>query len=769
MAKSPFRPGRAKTVCAATAAAALLWAAAPSLANGEEAAPAPTVTDLGPAAVGTAVNGAELVGDNLYLVSRQAVPANLATLNLSSRTVTDVSTIPTGIEGWAATAVNDGRDLYFGMHTPADLYHYDTAEATLDPEPVATFSRELLVMDQAAAPDDTIYVAGMARGTSGGVYAFDPATHAVEDLGTPVPGQRYVRSIAANEERVFVGIGPAASIQYRDREGGAWTAIEIPELDGESFVYDIAVEGKYLTFGTEPGGLFGVVDLETGEVTVVPVPSGRTVDSIVMDGTTAYFTVRPEGILFSYDITTGTLTELATPSPGAEHRKLFVSDGAVVGVGGAGDVWRYSLADGSVDVLDSIESGMPRSPERGAQSLTVLKGDPYVGGHWGIQRHDGTSGTSTRFPIAGETKTMLGIEDKLFASIYPSSQVWTYDPDASATSQLAQIRDNQMRPRASHYNEATNSLFVGTREVYGNVGGAVSVIDPDTGDISTHRDIVVDQTPVSFTSTNTTAFIGHEIHGEVHPATTSEAHLVSWDIPGATKGWDIVPVPGSPAITGLAAYGTPNGPVVYGLTSDGWVFAADPATGEVINRIKAGSRATDLVVSGSGVHALINGGIFKIADHAPGIGLELVDRGSFTHLAVDDTDDFRLYPVGIRTIDGVSQARLFAVETPPSHAVIRWSVESPDGTALSGSTFRVELPDDSTVTVEDNGPLDADPDNGAFLFVDEQFGQYSIQQRHATDGYLVDRRTRHAMATLDRPSPTALVYTNRELPGKAGR
>ena len=763
MSPSKFQTVRVSATCIA-ATAAMTLAAAPPLATAEDASPAPSVVDLGPAAVGTAVNGAELVGDDLYLVSRQAVPANLATLNLSSDTVTDVTNVPTGIEGWAATAVNDGRDLYFGMHTPADLYHYDTVEATLDSEPAATFPRELLVMDQAAAPDDIIYVAGMARGASGGVYAFDPATRAVEDLGTPVPGQRYVRSIAANEKTVFVGMGPAASIQYRDRDGGAWTAIEIPELEGESFVYDIAVAGRYLTFGTEPSGRFGVVDLVTGEVTVVPVPSGRTVDSIVMDGTTAYFTARPDGVLFSYDIATSTLTELATPSPGAEHRKLFVSDGDIVGIGGAGDVWRYSLTDGSVDVLDSIESGMPRSPERGAQSLGVLEGDAYVGGHWGIQRHDGTAGTSTRFPIAGETKTMVGTAGSLFASIYPSSQVWTYDPAAESTSQLAQIRGNQMRPRTSHYNEATGSLLVGTREVYGNVGGAVSVIDPETGDISTYRDLVVDQTPVSLTSINSTAFVGHEIYGEVHPATTTEAHLISWDIPSAAKGWDIVPVPDAPAITGLVSYGTPDGPVVYGLTSDGWLFAVDPATGEVIDRTRVGSRATDLVVSGSGVHALVNGGIFKIVDHAPGIGLELVDRGSFTHLAVDDTDDFDLYAVGIRTVDGASQARLFAVEMPATHAVIRWVVESSEGTLLGGSTFRVERPDDSTVVVADNGPLDADPDDGAFHLLGDQFGQYSVQQRHAPDGYLVDRRTRHAVATVDIPSPGTLVYTNRNRP-----
>lgn len=763
MSISGFRLCRLVSIGAATVALSLAGQFSPA-ANAEDPRSASTVADLGPAVVGTAVNGAELVGDKLYLVSRQAVPANLATLDLSSRTVVDVTDIPSGIEGWAATAVNGGRDLYFGMHTPADLYHYDTVSATLDTQPVATFPRELLVMDQTAAPDDVIYVAGMARGASGGVYAFNPATRAVEALGTPAPGQRYVRSIAADENRVYAGMGPAASIRYRDRNGGDWATIDVPELTGESFVYDIAVAGRYLTFGTEPSGLFGMVDLETNHVTVVPVPGGRTVDSIVMDGTMAYFTVRPDGVLYSYDIVTGTLTELATPSPGAEHRKLFVSKGDIIGVGGAGDVWRYSLADGSVDLLDAIESGMPRSPERAAQSLTVMEGYAYVGGHWGIQRHDDTTGSSTRFAIPGETKTMVGVRGTLFASIYPSSQVWTHDPDTGSTQLLAQIRDNQMRPRTSHYNKATDSLLVGTREVYGNVGGAISVVDPDTGDISTHRDLVTDQTPVSLTSINSTAFVGHEIHGEVHDPTTTEAHLVGWDIASASTTWDVVPVPDSPAITGLAAYGTPDGPAVYGLTSNGWLFAVDPQSGEVIERIKTGSRASDLVEAGGAVHALIDGSIFRIVDHAPGVELELVDPGAFTHLAVDDTDDFRLYAVGIRSVDGVSQARLFVVEMGPTHPVIRWSVSSSDGEELQGSTFRVKRPGTSTEEVMDNGPLDRDPDDGQFLIVGEDFGRYFVRQLRAAPGYLVDRRTRHVVATATRPSPESMVFVNRPHP-----
>lgn len=52
------------------------------------------------------------------------------------------------------------------MHTPADPYHYDVETGTLTTRPVATFSRELLIMDQEAATNDVIYIAGMARGAS---------------------------------------------------------------------------------------------------------------------------------------------------------------------------------------------------------------------------------------------------------------------------------------------------------------------------------------------------------------------------------------------------------------------------------------------------------------------------------------------------------------------------------------------------------------------------------------------------------------------------
>lgn len=742
--------------------------AAATLPLGAKAAPIvePTVIDLGPAVVGTAVNGAELIGDELFLVSRQSVPATLTRLSLTDGQATQVTSIPTGIEGWAATAVNGGEDLYFGMHTPADLYHYDVTTGTLSTSPVATFPRELLVMDQVAAPDDVVYIAGMARGASGGVYAFDPATGTTEDLGTPVVGQRYVRSIEADDERVYVGMGPAASIQYRDRDGGTWTEIPVPELATESFVYDMALSDGYLTFGTEPSGLFGVVDLATLDVEVISVPDGRTIDSIVTDDTHAYFTSRPDGTLWSYELATGTLTDLGIPSIGAEHRKLFRSGDDIIGVTGAGDVWIKDLPTGTVDLMTSIETGMPRSPERAAQSLYVFGGDPYVGGHWGIQRHDGTSGTSIRFPVPGETKTMTSNDTHLLSSIYPSSQAWTYDPDSEELSFLAQIRDNQMRPRTSLYNDYTGKLLVGTRETYGNVGGAISVIDPETGEIDTYRDLVVDQAPRSLATIDGTAFIGHEILGEVHVPTTTEAHLISWDIETGTKNWDIAPVPGAAEISGVATYNTSEGPRLYGLTTTGYLFEVDPATGELLNGTKPGTSATDLIANELGVFALINGGIFRVDTESDTLAIELVDRGAFTHIAVDDTDPYRIYAIGLRTVDGISQARLFALEMKPTASVLRWTVVDANGDPMAGSSFRVIAPDDTEVLVADNGPLDVDPDTGEVAYLSSQFGHHKVQQRSGADGYLLDRGTQHARTTVDDPSSEELLFKNRPQPGK---
>src|SRR5690606_5319680 len=100
--------------------------------------------------------------------------------------------------------------------------------------------------------------------------------------------------------------------------------------------------------------------------------------------------------------------------------------------------------------------------------------------------------------------------------------------------------------------------------------------------------------------------------------TTTEARLVSWNIEAAEKGWDIVPVPGAPAINALATTNTANGPILYGTTDTGWVFSVDPATGEVIDRVKPATRANDLVVNSTGVYTLMNGGIFRISSEADG-------------------------------------------------------------------------------------------------------------------------------------------------------
>lgn len=66
------------------------------------------------------MNGSELIGDEFFLVSRQAVPATLTRLSLTDGAATQVTTVPSGIEGWAATAVNDGADLYMAC-TPRPI------------------------------------------------------------------------------------------------------------------------------------------------------------------------------------------------------------------------------------------------------------------------------------------------------------------------------------------------------------------------------------------------------------------------------------------------------------------------------------------------------------------------------------------------------------------------------------------------------------------------------------------------------------------------
>lgn len=309
-----------------------------------------------------------------------------------------------------------------------------------------------------------------------------------------------------------------------------------------------------------------------------------------------------------------------------------------------------------------------------------------------------------------------------------------------------------MRPRIVHHDATTNTLLVGTRPVYGQLGGALSLVEPDSGSTQTFRNVVQDQSPTALTSIDGVAYIGTEIQGELAPPTTTEGKLAAWDIRTRKKNWEVVPVPGAHTVTSLATVPDAGHPVIYGSANNGTVFVVEPATGDVLFTAKPGTTALQLSVLDGVVYGLSNKGVFRVEEKDGGYSVSPVVSGSYQWLAADDSSDTRLYATGVRPVDGVNEARLFAIDLPPRDGSLTWSVVDDDGKALGGSSFELTGPDGAALTVRDNQAPDEDPGDGAFLIEDAQFGDYSLAQVGAAPAYKCDEAPREVSISVQHPA-----------------
>lgn len=535
-----------------------------------------SLEQIGPASLAVPIVTAELIDGSVYVVTRGLQPALLGEFDLETRTVDSHYELPTGSGAWGSTSINGGADLYVGTYGVADLYRFQTGSIQLSR--VARFDDESFVMDiDAHAGDQQVYAGTYPTAN---IYEYDQSTDEVRSLGTANPEEAYVRSVAVTADTVFAGVGSHADLVAIDRESGEKRHVLPPELESDSFVYDLEATADVVVAGTEPSGRLAVIDAsDYSDYEIVEPADQRTVDAATIVDGTVYFTTRTAGAVYEYETATGDLTRLATPSPGDETRELFERDGRLVGAAGSGAVWSYDLDDGTVTVTDLQKAGLPAQAEP-PQSMTLLDGKPVVGGHWRFTVHDPETGDRTQFRTYGEPKAMTSVDGVLYQAIYPGGIVAKYDPATGDVTRTATVDHQQNRPRDIHYDNQSETLFIGTRPQYGFLGGALVAYDPMADEIvGVHRDLVQDQSIAAVTTARDTAFVGTEIYGGIGAEPVAdEAKLAAVDPETLEKQWEMAPVPDASVVRHLVTSpDTSDGRNrVYGVTNGGVFFAVDP-------------------------------------------------------------------------------------------------------------------------------------------------------------------------------------------------
>ncbi|MBT2227204.1 PQQ-binding-like beta-propeller repeat protein [Nonomuraea sp. NEAU-A123] len=541
----------------------------------------PGVETFGPASVTGAIVGAVVHEGHAYVVERGPKPPVLADIDLATRKVVRSVTLPDGpavgeAEGGWATAVSGGK-IYVGTYPVPDLYSFDPA--TGEVKRLHSFGKNGgFVWSLTAAPDGTLYAGTYPDGK---VWEYVPSTGAVRDFGVLVPGERYVRAVAADAEHVYAGLLDKAQLMSIDRATGAVTRL----ATGPTGFGAVAEHGDRVLAAS--GGT--LIDVrKDGTDAKQPTLAEGSLDmlTVAADGT-VYTTTRPDGAVYRYRPGDTTLTKIAEPpSPGDETRRLqLLDDNTLFGVSGSGGMWWLDLRTGKSEFVDLIEAGLPAGAERPQSMLLVPNRALYIGGHFSMEVRDLRTGDKRRFRLPGEPKDLVRRGNKIYAAMYPSGQILSIDIRTDEVRGLGYLGHDQQRPWDIEYDPLTDKLLVASAPLGAKLSGALSVVDPDTGKMDVYVDVIPGQSLMSLSLGFGVVYLGGDVlGGGGTPPVKTSASVAAFDLRKRKVLWQIDPVPGYRTFQDIKV----NHGLLYGVykrDSGAWI-ALDLKTKQVVHQGK---------------------------------------------------------------------------------------------------------------------------------------------------------------------------------------
>ncbi|MFJ4885222.1 PQQ-binding-like beta-propeller repeat protein [Streptomyces sp. NPDC088731] len=572
---------------AAGLVAALGLTGQPAAADGR---PTARITDLGPAVVQFSLMSAVLIGDTVYIGSRNVDPVRVIALHLPTRTVVAGTDLTNGHSVQALAADPAGRYLYAGVLQKADvgkpnLFRWDLTTPGTPAEPIGRIGdRDVRAL--AVAPDGVLYAVGGGADTAPALWEWDPATRRVRDAGTPGPEGTLVRAVAATGTTVFLGAGTTfngggdtgrATLYAYDRSTGTFTSVAPREMEKDPSVRDLAVMGGTLVVGsagsTEPSkvALMDLVDLSSY---TVATSTGTVAKLFTEIDDTVYFA--GEDGIHAYDRRTDTIAPVEFDGPDlGEIWGVDGRDGKIVVTSAFGFVAEIDPAARTSAVIDLADAGAPRTPQT-AMGLAVGNGHVYVGGTGTIARHSLRSGEVVNLRAPGEAKDMVVHGGALYTGQYNSEGIWRHDPRHDLRMhQVADFPHEQNRPLDVALDRKNGLVLVGVQSDTEG-GGSLWTYHPRTGRSRCFVDPVdAMQCVRGVASQDGVAYLG----GDNTLATGPRSTVVAFDPVRGEELWRIDPR----QTAGTAALAV-RGRHLYGLSRKGGLFVIDLRRRTLVHR-----------------------------------------------------------------------------------------------------------------------------------------------------------------------------------------
>jgi hypothetical protein len=484
---------------------------------------------------------------------------------------------------WGMCVAKDGC-VYIG----GDGYLHRYNPKTTEVENLGVAIQGETYLWRVAADDDGNVYGGTYPG--GKVFQYNISAGTFRDYGSMVMGESYARSLDVGpNNKVYVGMGSQeAAVIELDTLTGDRRKLSLPkDLAQNKFVYDLDVVGTKLFARFVDSKTLLVYDLQREEC-IDRIEQAAGLDVSPPSADDKVYLIR-DNVLYTYDLNTLKLTptpmtiktgardfgwmELNEPDfPGKSLVSVF-----------SGGYWVYNPQTQKHKTVKVQLEGQPVA----IQSLA--SGDDgriYIGGYFagGFAYFDPSTQYLSDCRGFGQSENMMYFKDKLYLGVYTGANIYRYDPQEPWASGMNPTHlfalEAHLQDRPFSFTKTESKLVIGTVPTYGQLGGALTLYDPETDAHETYRNVVPDQSPISLAYHNGLIYGGTSVWGGLGvPPKEKHGKLFIWDTRTKETVWEGIPVEGEKAVAALTFDG--NGDL-WGLTS-GQLFKFETESKRFVN------------------------------------------------------------------------------------------------------------------------------------------------------------------------------------------
>lgn len=634
---------------AGLAAAMGMATSGPAAATGTPPAAGTTdIIDLGPAVVQFSLMSSLLVGDIVYIGSRNLDPVRIIAFHVPSGRVVGETVLDTGYSIQALAADSTGRYLYAGVlqnavGTLPNLYRWDLASLSTKATPIGRIG-DRDVRDLSVAPNGRLYAVGGGSATKPALWEYDPATGQVLSLGIPDTGATLARAVAATDETVFFGAGSTlggggsagrACLWAYNRAAQTFTQVTPTEMLADPSIRELAILGDKLVVSSAAStqqSKVALMDLANPASYSVATSIGKTAKNFTSTGGQVYFA--NETGLCAYSVASNSVSQLALNGPSlGEIWGVDARNNRILATSGYGFVAEIDPSTGTMAVTDLGEAGASATPQT-VMGIAAGAGFAYVGGNGVIARHSLATGEVVNLQSQGEAKDAVIVDGVLYTGQYSSQGLWKYDPlGGQPIHQAADFPAAQNRPLDVCWDHV-NKLVLVAAQSDTEGGGSFWTYDPATGTKQCFINPIDNRQLLRAVATRDgVAFVGGGL-----PTLEGPGTIVAFDPVAGMELWRLDPGMGA----GIAALAV-QGRNLYGLTRKGGIFVLDIPTRRIVHQADIRSLSYGfgaLVANRGAIYGVSDTNVFRFDPKTFAVATVLADTNggwySGSHITNDE-------------------------------------------------------------------------------------------------------------------------------------